>query len=1210
MKTKRRPLRAITHKGVWCTLITVGALGAAACSVTKQQQSSAPEPEATGRAVEAVTQTWNQDFFDDFGSSTKTLNLSNWEAQPVWVNNEAQCYDNNYPQPGDSDYPQHKTLELSNCTNGTTCLILRAINVGHSRNCPTSYNPSTGANGCSIDNSTCFPANKDKNGSQHGSSNYVAARIISKNHKEFAQGRWTANIGFYTWTNGGAFGQASGLVNMFPAWWVLGSHNNEVPVQESDENVCWPVVGSGEIDILEHYGTGSNPNTFTGRGVWNNPAGSCNSGDWSTYQVSMTADMSQFHQYQMENNGSDLIYRIDGTEVARNSGIGGNYPETMFAILNYALQGGMDGNTKEYAMQVDWVKHESLVNQVSARNLTARLEAEGNDFLYHQSTSGTYQACAATSGSCSVQDLGWTTANDSVAWLVNVPSTSTYSLTTNSAVNAASTTLAVYSGSSLPSSGQSCSAHGMTLLTNMTLTPATQGWQAWQNYTSNNFSLTAGTQALCIQFTGSPQNLDWVNVNPSARSISGHLQAENNDFLFHQNSSGGPYENCAATAGVCEVQDLGWITAGTGSAGDSVGWMVQIPSPGGSYTVTTNNAVNNGGTAGSLAVYTGATLPSGQSCSAAGMTQVATISAANTGGWQAWQNNTSGSFNLSTGSTALCIQVTGGAQNLDWAYLSGTAAADTTAPSVPSGLAAGTTTASTIALSWSTSTDPDSAVAGYYVYRSTTSGGTYTKVGTVNATSFTDSNLLASTTYYYKVAAYDPSNNLSAQSSSVSATTTSAPVPTVPSGLAMSTATTTGISLTWTASTESGGSVSGYKVYRSPTSTGTYAQVGTSTSTSFTDSGLTASTTYYYEVSAYDPSGNASANSSSFAAATAAANPTTPTVPTGLAHGTVTTSTIPLTWTASTESGGSVAGYNVYRGVMGTCTSSGCPTNPPTSYTKVGTSTTTSYTDSGLAANTAYSYEVSAYDPSNNTSANSSAFSAATAAPAADTTAPSVPGGIAKSTATSSSITLTWTASNDPDSAVAGYDVYRSTSSGGTYTKVGTANTNTYTDSGLTSNTTYYYELDAFDPSNNVSAKSGYVSAATVLTACSFSVPATASFGGACAVSSGNCNASGTGNCYDNSWDGCFTIQNTGSTSMVNPVVTYTVPASVTSISGTDTSNVPSGFTKSSTLSGTTIRSSFGGTLAAGASILIYYTTNNQTEGAATNVAVTSSTCQ
>ncbi|NIM16688.1 MAG: glycoside hydrolase family 16 protein, partial [Candidatus Aminicenantes bacterium] len=44
----------------------------------------------------------------------------------------------------------------------------------------------------------------------------------------------------------------NGEPSMFPAWWLLGAQNNEPPVQEEDETVCWPLTGSGEIDIFEH----------------------------------------------------------------------------------------------------------------------------------------------------------------------------------------------------------------------------------------------------------------------------------------------------------------------------------------------------------------------------------------------------------------------------------------------------------------------------------------------------------------------------------------------------------------------------------------------------------------------------------------------------------------------------------------------------------------------------------------------------------------------------------------------------------------------------------------------------------------------------------------------------------------------------------------------------------------------------------------------
>jgi cellulose 1,4-beta-cellobiosidase len=206
-----------------------------------------------------------------------------------------------------------------------------------------------------------------------------------------------------------------------------------------------------------------------------------------------------------------------------------------------------------------------------------------------------------------------------------------------------------------------------------------------------------------------------------------------------------------------------------------------------------------------------------------------------------------------------------------------------------------------------------------------------------------------------------------------------------------------------------------------------------------------------------------------------------------------------------------------------------------------------------------------------------------------------VPAGLAKANVTSSSITLSWNASTDPDSPVQGYNIYR----GGTL-RVGNYTSLSFTDTGLTPNTSYSYTVSAFDPSNNASAQSTALAITTAGTGCSFSVP-NVSNGAACTC---------TGNCYDNSWDGCFTIQNTGSFAMTNPVVTFKVPSSVTDISGTSTSNVPAGFTETANLSNGTVTMAYTGTLAAGASILVYYTDNNQTQAAAASVAVTASNCQ
>src|SRR5688500_134902 len=107
--------------------------------------------------------------------------------------------------------------------------------------------------------------------------------------------------------------------------------------------------------------------------------------------------------------------------------------------------------------------------------------------------------------------------------------------------------------------------------------------------------------------------------------------------------------------------------------------------------------------------------------------------------------------------------------------------ADTTAPTVPSGVTATAQSATAILVSWTASTDA-SGISGYRVFRD----GGATAVGTVTTTSYTDTGLTPATAYSYTVVAVDaaPTPNLSAASAAVSATTQSAP-PTAPVSLAL-----------------------------------------------------------------------------------------------------------------------------------------------------------------------------------------------------------------------------------------------------------------------------------------------------------------------------------------------------------------------------------------------------------------------------------------
>jgi len=204
-------------------------------------------------------------------------------------------------------------------------------------------------------------------------------------------------------------------------------------------------------------------------------------------------------------------------------------------------------------------------------------------------------------------------------------------------------------------------------------------------------------------------------------------------------------------------------------------------------------------------------------------------------------------------------------QAMTWlkGYVAGTGGGDTTPPTAPTGLVSSGQTASSIALAWTASTD-NVGVTGYQILRAPgTTGGTFAQVGTSTTTSFNNTGLTASTTFRYQVRAVDAAGNTSAVSNTVTASTQAGggdtQPPTAPSNLASTGTTSTSVSLSWTGSTDNVG-VTGYQILRAPGTTGgTFAQVGTSTTTSFTNSGLTASTTYRYQVRAVDAAGNASA---------------------------------------------------------------------------------------------------------------------------------------------------------------------------------------------------------------------------------------------------------------------------------------------------------------------------------------------------------------
>ncbi|WP_123371944.1 glycoside hydrolase family 9 protein [Cellulomonas sp. PhB150] len=297
--------------------------------------------------------------------------------------------------------------------------------------------------------------------------------------------------------------------------------------------------------------------------------------------------------------------------------------------------------------------------------------------------------------------------------------------------------------------------------------------------------------------------------------------------------------------------------------------------------------------------------------------------------------------------------------------------------------------------------------------------------------------------------------------------------PSVPAGGAASAVTQTGATLSWTASTDTGGSgLAGYDVLRVNGTTTTLVASPTTATTTLT--GLTAGTAYSYVVRAKDTAGNVSASSTAITFTTLPAtvpDTTAPSVPAGITASGVTQTGATLTWTASTDTGGSgLVGYEILR-VAGTTS------------TVVASSTTATAALSGLTAGTAYTYAVRAKDGAGNVSASSTPVTFTTApVTVPDTTAPSVPGGGTASAITQTGATLSWTASTDTGgSGLAGYDVLRV--NGTTTTLVASPTTATTTLTGLTAGTAYSYVVRAKDTAGNVSASSTAITFTTLPTA-------------------------------------------------------------------------------------------------------------------------------
>jgi len=273
------------------------------------------------------------------------------------------------------------------------------------------------------------------------------------------------------------------------------------------------------------------------------------------------------------------------------------------------------------------------------------------------------------------------------------------------------------------------------------------------------------------------------------------------------------------------------------------------------------------------------------------------------------------------------------------------------------------------------------------------------------------------------------------------------------------------ITLSWLAASDNVG-VTGYLIERCQgAGCSSFAQIGTSSSTSFNNTGLGPSTSYSYRVRATDAAGNLGAYSS-VATATTQPDSQPPGAPGTLTATTIGSTQINLSWGGASDNVG-VTGYVIER-----CQGVSCST-----FTQIGTSSTTTFNDTGLTSGIAYGYRVRATDAAGNLGAYSNVATATTTQP--DSQPPSTPGTLTATAAGSGQINLGWGAAND-NVGVVNYLVERcqgANCSG--FAQVGTTTTTTFNDTGLNTGTSYSYRVRATDAAGNLGAYSNVASATT-----------------------------------------------------------------------------------------------------------------------------------
>ncbi|NUN08416.1 MAG: choice-of-anchor A family protein [Ignavibacteriaceae bacterium] len=375
-------------------------------------------------------------------------------------------------------------------------------------------------------------------------------------------------------------------------------------------------------------------------------------------------------------------------------------------------------------------------------------------------------------------------------------------------------------------------------------------------------------------------------------------------------------------------------------------------------------------------------------------------------------------------------------------------------PADPVATAAGSVSTTSFTANWNSAALAD----GYYLDVATDAGFTsfvagYNNLDVLNVTSFSVSGLTEGTDYWYRVRAYNV-NGTSGNSNAISLVT----LPAAPTASAASSIAISGFSANW-------GSVTGATGYRLDVATDAgftsfvagFNDLDVLNVTTYSITGLSAGTDYYYRVRAYNASGTNNTNSSTISLVTL------PDAPVSSAASSIANTSFSANW-------GSVTGATGYR--LDVATDAGF-TAFVAGFNDLDVSNVITYSVTGLSGGTDYYYRVRAYNASGTNNTNSSTISV--------TTLPDAPTSSAASLITTTGFSANW----GSVTGATGYRLDVATDAGFTsfvagFNDLDVTNVVTYSVTGLTAGTDYYYRVRAYNASGTNNTSSSAVSLVTL----------------------------------------------------------------------------------------------------------------------------------